>query len=274
MCSVPVLRSVCRECYSEPAAVYEKLKRLGMDLVTVTDHDSIDAAEALRHHPDFFLSQEVTCRMPSGNELHIGVYNITERQHISLQRLASDLPALLAYLHEQSLFFSANHIFSGLTGRRDQSDFEWFEAAFPAFETRNGCMLQKANESARQLAESTGKVGIGGSDAHTVSSAGTCWTEVRGSRTRDEFFAGLRGGRANVEGSHGNYWKLTRDVFQIGGHMMKEKPLTSPVVMLGVLAPVITAAHYLLEKRFAKLWSSRLNFSPAEMDTSPVRLAA
>ena len=104
---------------------------MGMGLVTVTDHDSIDAAEALRHHPDFFLSQEVTCHMPSGNELHIGVYDITERQHIMLQRLAADLPGLLAYLREQHLLFSANHIFSGLTGRRNQNDFEWFQAAFP-----------------------------------------------------------------------------------------------------------------------------------------------
>ena len=44
-----------------------------MDLVTVTDHDSIDAAERLRRHPDFFLSEEVSCLTPSGTELHVGV---------------------------------------------------------------------------------------------------------------------------------------------------------------------------------------------------------
>lgn len=273
MCSIPVLRSVCRECYSEPAAVYEKLKRMGMGLVTVTDHDSIDAVEELRHHPDFFLSQEVTCHMPSGNELHVGVYDITDRQHIQLQRRAADLPNLLAYLNEQNIFFSANHIFSGLTGRRDHSDFEWFQSAFPAFETRNGCMLETSNASASRLAETAGKVGLGGSDAHTLASAGSCWTEVAGARDKQEFFAGLRNGRATVKGSHGNYWKLTRDVLQIGGHMLKEKPLTSPMVMLGVLAPVVTAANYVLEKRFSHVWSRRLNFSPLPQE-APERLAA
>ena len=45
MCTLPLLRAICRECYSEPEAVYETLRRGGMDLVTVSDHDSIGAAE-------------------------------------------------------------------------------------------------------------------------------------------------------------------------------------------------------------------------------------
>ena len=36
---------ICRECYNDPEEVYETLKRRGMELVTVTDHDSIDAVE-------------------------------------------------------------------------------------------------------------------------------------------------------------------------------------------------------------------------------------
>src|SRR5271169_2627182 len=83
MCTMPVLRAFCRECYSEPEAVYETLRQKGMDLITVSDHDSIGAAETLRRHPNFFLSEEVTCRLPSGNELHVGVYDLTELQHLA-----------------------------------------------------------------------------------------------------------------------------------------------------------------------------------------------
>jgi hypothetical protein len=36
-----------------------------MAIVTITDHDSIDAAEILRKYPDFF-SEEVAVRMPTG----------------------------------------------------------------------------------------------------------------------------------------------------------------------------------------------------------------
>ena len=140
MCTVPLLRRVCRESYNRPMAVYCKLKRLGMDLVTITDHDSIDAAEELRSRPDFFLSEEVTCRLPSGTELHMGVYDITERDHIELQRRRDDFERLTAWLRERNLLFSANHIFSSLTGRRSLGDFELFEREFPAVETRNGHM--------------------------------------------------------------------------------------------------------------------------------------
>jgi hypothetical protein len=39
MCHVPLVKRVCRESYNDPEAVYAALKRRGMDLVTVTDHD-------------------------------------------------------------------------------------------------------------------------------------------------------------------------------------------------------------------------------------------
>ncbi len=73
MFNVPGLDRICRESYTHPAEVYKRLKRMGMSVVTLTDHDSIDGAEGLRRHPDFFLSEEVTVRMPSGTEMHMGV---------------------------------------------------------------------------------------------------------------------------------------------------------------------------------------------------------
>jgi predicted metal-dependent phosphoesterase TrpH len=142
MCTVPVFDRLCRECYSDPLAVYTTLKQRGMDLITVTDHDSIDAAEALRKFPDFFLSEELTCCLPSGTQLHVGVYDIQERHHLELQRRRNDFDALLAYLREQDLFFSVNHLYSSLTGRRVDSDFMLFADFFPAVEVLNGQLLQ------------------------------------------------------------------------------------------------------------------------------------
>src|SRR5580704_14871905 len=101
MSTPPFIRHICRESYSEPAAVYARLKKKGMDLVTLTDHDSIGGAESLRQHLEFFVSEEVTCRMPSGTMAHIGVYDITQRQHTQIQRRRDDLASLLAYLTER-----------------------------------------------------------------------------------------------------------------------------------------------------------------------------
>src|SRR5215471_9939509 len=123
MCTVPVARRFCQESYNDPLEVYWRLKRRGMDLVTVTDHDSIDAVECLRQFPDFFLSEEVTGIMPSGNEVHIGVYDISERDHLELQRRRTDIAALVAYCRERRLLFAVNHVFSALTGSRTDADF-------------------------------------------------------------------------------------------------------------------------------------------------------
>lgn len=140
MFNVPGLKHFCRESYNDPVDVYNRLKRLGMSIVTLTDHDCIDAAEVLRKYPDFFLSEEVTLRMPSGTEAHLGVYGMVERDHVEIQRRRNDFLSLMMYLTERKLFFSANHVFSGLTGRREAEDFRWLESYVPAFETRNGQM--------------------------------------------------------------------------------------------------------------------------------------
>src|SRR5947209_600144 len=119
MFNSPGLNRICRECYTEPAEVYERLKRMGMSIVTLTDHDSIDGAEPLRQHADFFLSEEVTVRMPSGTEMHMGVYGITERDHAEIQRRRKDYIALLMYITERTLFFNAKQVFSRFTCRLD-----------------------------------------------------------------------------------------------------------------------------------------------------------
>jgi predicted metal-dependent phosphoesterase TrpH len=257
MCTLPVLNAFCRECYSPPEAVYQELKRKGMDLVTVSDHDSIDAAEALRRHEDFFLSEEVTCRMPSGNELHIGVYDLSERQHVEIQRRRNDLPRLVAYLDTQQLFSSVNHAFSGLTGHRSLEDFQWMDGAFPAVEVVNGHVLERSNRLARRMAEYSGKVMLGGSDAHTLHSLGSVCTYVEGARNKEEFLEYLRHGRGQVEGGSGKFWKLTRDVWQIGGGLLKEKPWARILAPVALAVPVLVMLNYGLDNLFARRWGRR-----------------
>jgi predicted metal-dependent phosphoesterase TrpH len=257
MCTIPLLRNVCRESYNQPVEVYEKLKRLGMDLVTVTDHDSIDAVEELRSRPDFFLSEEVTCTLPGGNQLHVGVYDITERDHIELQRRRDDFESLLAWLVDEDLFFSANHIFSSLTGRRSIENFRLFETSFPALETLNGHMQGGANANAAWMADLSARAEVGGSDAHAMASVGCAWTVVPGARNRQEFLQGLRRGMGRVRGEHGSYGKLTRDVFAIGRQMVRENPATLPIAALGWMVPLIILHNSIREAIFSRWWMAR-----------------
>ena len=261
MLGTPVLNKFCRESYNDATEVYERLKSRGMAVVTITDHDSIDAAEALRRHADFFLSEEVTVTMPSDTQVHLGVYDIRERDHVEIQRRRGDFLSLVMYLSERKLFFSVNHIFSGLTGRRDERDFDWFASYAPALEVRNGQMCAGANARAAELAVRFGKVTIAGSDSHTLAGVGLTHTEVPGARTVDEFFAGLLQGRGRIHGVHGGYLKLTADVFSIVNSLVREKPWTLAISPLAALVPFFTAGHWLNEILFCRKWSLHMRRS-------------
>jgi predicted metal-dependent phosphoesterase TrpH len=258
MFGVPRMFRICRESYSQPDEVYDRLKRTGMSLVTITDHDSIEAAEVLRSHADFFLSEEVTVRMPSGTEAHLGVYGLTERDHIEIQCRRNDFISLLMYLTERKLFFSVNHVFSGLTGRRREEDFHWFESYVPAYETRNGQMWQKANEGAARLASRLGKIAIAGSDSHTIAGVGLTYTEVPAARTTEEFFAGLRAGQGHIHGQHGSYGKITADVFSIIRSLLLDKPWTASLSPLALLVPAFTLGHWMNEMHFCRKWTAAM----------------
>ncbi|HYL65388.1 MAG TPA: PHP-associated domain-containing protein [Candidatus Methylomirabilis sp.] len=229
-----------------------------MSIVTLTDHDSIEGAEVLRRHTDFFLSEEATVQLPSGTEMHLGVYGISERDHLEIQRRRKDFISLMMYLTERKLFFSANHVFSGLTGRREEEDFDWIASYVPAYESRNGQMWEKANHSAARLAARLNKVAIAGSDSHTIAGVGLTYTEVAGARTPEEFFAGLRRREGVVRGAHGGYRKLTRVVFSIVWAMMMEKPWTVALTPLAVFVPASVAGHWLNDMRFCKKWTAAL----------------
>ena len=257
MCTVPVLSRVCRESYNDALEVYETSKRRGMDLVTITDHDSIGAVEELRRFPDFFLSEEVTCTTPSGTEMHAGVYGITERDHIELQRRRTDVESLLAYVSERGLFITVNHLYSGLTGKRTDDDFAMFASAFHGVETLNGQMLATANRMAAEFAARYRKPAIGGSDSHTMAGVGKTYTEVKGATTVQEYLSGLAAGHTLPGGESGNYMKLTSAVLAIGKYFVAEKPWMAPAVALFAAVPVATAVNYAKELSFAWHWGSK-----------------
>ena len=271
MCTVPVLNRICRESYNDPLEVYQLLKQRGMNLVTVTDHDSIDAVEPLRRYPDYFLSEEVSCRTTRGTHLHVGVYDITEKNHMELARRRDDFPSFLAYCDEQRLLFSVNHVFSGLTGRRTNQDFEEFAIRFPAIETRNGAMLATANRKAVEFAQATRKAVVAGSDAHSLAGLARTYTEVPGAHTVKEYLDGLRGGHASVAGESGSYTKLTKVVWSIGLQMLRERPWTVVLAPLLAVVPLVTLVNLVMEIGFAARWG---NQSVRFGDTGIVAVAA
>jgi hypothetical protein len=217
-----------RDCYSEPCAVYAAAKARGMDVVTITDHDSVDGClEFLERHPDaddFFISEEIECRVPGVDlKLHVGAYDISERIHRDIQPLRRDVFEAVAYLRSEGVFYALNHPFFFFKGQLPLDEYLGLALRlFPAFEVRNGTMLAAHNELAEAIvgqwsaSSPSPLTAIGGSDSHTVGGIGTTYTEAPGS-TRGEFLQSLREGRARAGGRHGSTWREAREIYGVVG---------------------------------------------------------
>jgi predicted metal-dependent phosphoesterase TrpH len=210
-----------RDCYSEPEAIYRTARSRGMDLVTITDHDSIDGClEFLSRHPgadDFFISEEIECRVPGVDlKIHIGAYGIDERIHREIQPLRRNVVEAAAYLRSQAIFFTLNHPFFFYDGQLPIDAYLAMACEqFPGIEVRNGTMLRAHNELVEALVRRAESVtSIGGSDSHTLAGIGSTYTEAPGA-TVAEFLASLRAGRTQVGGVHGSIAREAREIYGV-----------------------------------------------------------
>lgn len=214
-----------RDCYSSPEDVYLTAKARGMDLVAITDHDSITGAlELLARRPDaddVIVGEEVSCWFPGGGiAVHLGVYDMTEALHRELQPLRRNVFDVTACLRSAGVFFSLNHLFHFYRGQVPLQDYLRLLDEVPALEARNGTMLPAHNELVEALAaswpaSSGAALGvIGGSDAHTLRRIGRTWTTAPG-RTRADFMASLRGGLGRPGGEHGSATAIAGDAYGV-----------------------------------------------------------
>jgi predicted metal-dependent phosphoesterase TrpH len=222
--NLPFLRS--RDCYSSPLDVYRVAKARGMDLVAITDHDSIDGAlELLDRLPDaadVIVGEEVTCRFPGcGLEIHLGVYGMTETLHREIQPLRGNVFDVTALLRTRGLFFSLNHPLHFYRGQTTLDDYFRLLDEVPALEARNGTMVPPHNRLMEVLAArwsrpgGIGRLGmVAGSDAHTLRRVGRTWTSAPG-RTREEFIESLRMGLGRPGGDHGGTWAVAGDAYGV-----------------------------------------------------------
>jgi len=219
---LPGLRHVTRECYSDPMDVYRTAKRRGMDLVTITDHDTVEGALQLAHLPDFIIGEEVTCEIASGREVHLGMWDLNEKRHEEVSARRRDPEALFAWLAEHRVPACINHPFSPLTGRREVVDFHRAFQNLALIEAHNGMMPAATNEFARLAGRAEGLAPVGGSDAHTLEGVAHAFTTVPRANDREEFLEGLRAGFTVPSGGAGSYARLTDAVFRVFAGALRE----------------------------------------------------
>jgi glycosyltransferase involved in cell wall biosynthesis/predicted metal-dependent phosphoesterase TrpH len=235
------------ESYSDPERVFEQAKARGMDLVTITDHDTIAGAMTLVHknYPDFVVGQEVSVRFPEDQcLLHVLVWNLTPEldEQITTLGLRDDVYDFAAWLAQHRLPHSLAHPLYVQNAKLTPRHIERCALLFKNFETINGAHDNTLNtQIARYAASLTPKTiqrlidthditphwpriwekgQTGGSDDHALLNIGRTWTQIpfhnSETPTATEFVKRIGQGLAQAGGIGGHTALLAHQITTVG----------------------------------------------------------
>lgn len=244
------------ESYTEPDRVYRVCRARGMDLVTISDHNTLEGALRIAHLPGTFLSVEVTTRFPEDDvPLHVLVWNLTEADHEDLQPVRGSVYELVAALRERGLVHALAHPLYRMGPPLTPRHVERLMLLFGIWEGRNGARPEEANDLACRLAAAvtpayleklaerhgldpvhTGPIALtGGSDDHGAFDIATTWTEADGADP-SSFLASVAAGGGVPGGEHGSTVKLAHAVGGLLFNAYRERGGTLPDAFAGLAA--------------------------------------
>lgn len=239
----------CPECFSDPRDVYAQAKRRGMDLVAVTDHDTIEGATSIAHLPDVIVGEELTCWFPEDQcKMHVLVFGITADDHVALQSLAKDIYEVARYIEEHNIAHAVAHPIYRQNDRLERWHLERLLLLFKGFECLNGAHSPLHREAFEPLLEWLSEAEIeklaarhdlkprwplpwikartGGSDDHGLLNVGRTWTEFAPDvDTPAKVLDALRAGTCRPGGESGSSAKLAHTFYSVavryyGRHIM------------------------------------------------------
>lgn len=256
-----VSRASMPESHTEPADAYATAKRRGMDLVTLTDHNTISGAMEIAHHPDVLVGVEVTTRFPDdGVPLHVLVWGVDDARWADMDRLRPNVHELLGYVESAGLPCALAHPLHRVGGDLTTDHLERCLLLFRLWEGINGARPRIGNEVAGRIASSAHrdlmvrlaeKHGIppradgppaltGGSDDHGSFDIACAWTEMPAAPTPAAVLDHLRAGRVRPGGGHGSAESLAHSVGALATSAMLERGVIAmPDAMRGILGDVL-----------------------------------
>ncbi|MDO9084090.1 MAG: glycosyltransferase [Humidesulfovibrio sp.] len=238
-------RMGCPESFTEPRRIYDIARARGMDMVTITDHNTIAGALEIAHLPGAFVSEEITTYFPEDRcKLHVLSYDITEAQHAEFQRLRENVFDLVPYLRAEGIVHVLAHPLFAVNDRLTPEHFEKALLLFNPIES-NGSRDESQNAFLRQvlgflrpedlerLADKHGlephgpspwaKGLVGGSDDHSSLSIARMHTQFDGPASLDNLLAGITAGRGRVLGRTATPWVMAHNLFGIAYQFYKSR---------------------------------------------------
>ena len=145
-----------------------------MDLVTVTDHDSIDAVEPCAGIRDFFLSEEVSCTTDQRHaSAHGRVRNRGERSHRSAAAPRRSAAADRVSGRTTAAVQHQSRVFRALPAAPERTPISKISPrAFPLSRRATGRCWRDRQPARRGVRGAHRQIAMAGSDAHTMASSG------------------------------------------------------------------------------------------------------
>jgi glycosyltransferase involved in cell wall biosynthesis len=236
----------CPESYTSPQFIYGKAREMGMDYVTITDHNTITGALEIAHLPGAFVSVELTSYFPEDNsKFHVVVLNVTESVFRDLMGIRKNVYEMVAYLRQKGIAHFLAHPLYAQNERLTADHIEKMVLLFDTFEVKNGCRSHRYNrcieaiitsltpERMEYLADKHGiatygptfwrKGMVGGSDDHSGLFIGRAFTTVERGATLADFIGGVISNRSRAEGEDGDPLTLAHSIYGIGHSFYRER---------------------------------------------------
>ncbi|MCK5785503.1 MAG: glycosyltransferase [Candidatus Sabulitectum sp.] len=237
-----ILRSLkAPESFTPPELIYQQAIKRGMDLVTLTDVNTIEGVLEIKDLPGVFLSEEVSTLLPESKKpVHILAYDITTNQHEEMARIRDNAFQLLEYMGERGIVNSLAHpfYFSG----EDLSPGEWKDlmARVMLVEGRNGTRAIWENQASIQMAKLIrGKDFQGftaGSDDHCGRFLARTWTQTSSDGTHKSFLANVAAGQGELHGDHGSAVRSAYAVYSIAYSFYRDRLMSKSVPTAATIA--------------------------------------
>jgi glycosyltransferase involved in cell wall biosynthesis len=224
------------DSYTDPRELYGELLKLGMDYVTITDHDTIEGCLQISKLPHTFVSEQVTTYFPQDQcKIHVLVWGISEAQHRDIERARDNIFELQRYLHTSQIAHAVAHPFYSINGKLEASHLERLILLFKHFEGVNGLRDALLSELAQRLfgsltsekidklaekhnlapthVEPWKKILIGGSDDHGGMFIASAFTETSPADSARQFVEHVRAGNCSAHGQGGTPLALSHGFY-------------------------------------------------------------
>ncbi|MEW6238780.1 MAG: PHP domain-containing protein [Candidatus Omnitrophota bacterium] len=186
----------------QPEAIYRKALNLGMDYITITDHDTMAAYDVIgwdREHLVTGVEMSLLDRKRVGHTIHVNVYDLKKYQFDELLRIAQhdqNIETYIGCLRDQKLPYLYNHPFWFSQGDRpNYRAVKDIVELFPVIEY-NMKRVRRKNLLALGMAMMERKGILASTDTH-IGRIAQSYTLAKGDTFR-EYFANISQGNAYI----------------------------------------------------------------------------